>query len=171
MTDRQQDEREIRDLIAAWSRAIEAKDTQAIVAAYTPQTVLYDAIPPFKTVGAQAIAKLWDDCFPYFPEKFRSEHKDLTVEVDGELAVVHGLHHFVPDDPNHPAGMTWMRVTACYRRIDGQWRVTHEHVSIPFDPVSGQAAYITDPDNPEKALTPSQGCAEPAAPSARDAAA
>ena len=26
----------------------------------------------------------------------------------------------------------WVRATICYRRIDGEWRVAHEHVSVPF---------------------------------------
>lgn len=154
---RRNDEQEIREIIARWSRAIEAKDPQRIVEAYTDDTVLYDAIPPFKTVGAAAIAKLWDDCFPYFPETFRSEHKDLTVEVDGDVAFVHGLHHFAPEPADDPCGATWMRVTACYRRIEGQWRVVHEHVSVPFDPISGKATLIPDADKPE--TVPSEGCA------------
>jgi len=43
-------------------------------------------------------------------------------------------------------GSTWMRVIACYRRIDGEWRVAHEHVSIPFGPMTGKAVYIESPD-------------------------
>ena len=141
---KRQDEMAIRGLIDQWSRAVEAKDAAAIVEAYTPDTVLYDAIPPHRTVGADAIKAIWQQCFPYFPEKFRSEHKDLAVEVDGDIAFVHGLHHFVPEPADHPCGSTWMRVTACYRRIGGRWRVVHEHVSIPFNPVTGKASYITD---------------------------
>lgn len=159
----QADEREILALIDRWSRAVEAKDSQGIVEAYTDTTVLYDAIPPFKTVGGKAIAKLWDDCFPYFPETFRSEHKDLEVSVDGDVAFVHGFHHFAPVPEDHPSGMTWMRVTACYRRIDGQWRVVHEHVSVPFDPMSSRAAYISDPDKPDKLTF--EGCGTDSDPS------
>jgi uncharacterized glyoxalase superfamily protein PhnB len=65
-----------------------------------------------------------------------------VVEVDGDVAFVHGMHHFVPEPADHPAGSTWMRVTACYRRMNGEWRVAHEHVSIPFDPMTGKAVYI-----------------------------
>jgi uncharacterized protein (TIGR02246 family) len=139
---RQTDEMAIRALIASWSRAVEAKDPAAIVAAYTPQTVLFDAIPPARTVGAQAIAALWEACFPYFPERFRSEHKDLEVTVDGDVAFVHGLHHFVPEPADHPCGASWMRVTACYRRIDGAWKVAHEHVSLPFDPMTSKVVFM-----------------------------
>jgi uncharacterized protein (TIGR02246 family) len=140
---RTKDEAAIRELIARWSRAVEANDAAAIVEAYTPQTVLYDAIPPYRTVDAAAIRVIWDNVFPYFPDTFRSEHRDLTAEVDGDVAVVFGLHHFVPEPADHPCGATWMRATACYRRIDGQWRVAHEHVSVPFDPMTGRASFIT----------------------------
>jgi PhnB protein len=146
MTTQQQqtDETAIRALIAKWSRALEAKDATPLVEDYLPDAVLYDAIPPYRTQGPDAIKALWEQCFPYFPEKFRSEHKDLTIDVSGDLAFVHGLHHFVPEPADHPSGATWMRVTACYRRVDGKWRVAHEHVSIPFDPMSGKASYIQD---------------------------
>ncbi len=137
------DEAEIRDLIARWSRAVEAKDAAAAVAAYTPETVLYDAIPPYRTIGADGIRARWERAFPHFPERFRSEHRDLAIAVDGDVAFVHGMHRFVPDPADHPCGMTWMRVTACYRRIAGRWTVAHEHVSIPFDPMTGRACTIT----------------------------
>jgi uncharacterized glyoxalase superfamily protein PhnB/ketosteroid isomerase-like protein len=114
------------------------------VADYLPDAVLFDAIPPYRTVGRDAIKAIWEQCFPFFPETFRSEHKDLQIEVSGDLAFVHGLHHFVPEPADHPSGSTWMRVTACYRRVDGKWRVSHEHVSIPFDPMSGKASFIRD---------------------------
>lgn len=145
------DEADIRGLIAAWSRAVEARDPAAIVAAYTPDTVLYDAIPPGRTVGADAIAATWARCLPYFPERFASEHTDLVVEVDGDVAFVHGLHHFVPEPPDHPCGSTWMRVTACYKRMSGAWRVAHEHVSIPFDPMTGAAHFIGEAGAPAPA--------------------
>ena len=137
-----QAEAEIRALIEAWSRAIEAKDPDAIVAAYTPNTVIYDAIPPGKTVGAKAIRDIWAQCLPYFPKKFRSEHKDLDITVDGDVAFVHALHRFVPDPPDHPCGMTCLRVTACYKRSGGAWQVAHEHVSVPFDPMTARAVYL-----------------------------
>lgn len=139
--DNAQDRATIKKMIENWSRAIEARDVPRIVEAYTDDTVLFDAIPPFRTVGRDAIAALWSQCLPYFPDKFKSEHKDLAVEVDGDVAFVHALHHFVPEEVGHPCGSTWMRVTACYKRIDGAWTVAHEHVSVPFNPMSGRAVF------------------------------
>lgn len=142
----QQDEAEIRRLIAEWSAALEAKDVDALTANYTPESVLYDAIPPYKTVGKDAIRESWSNCLPYFPETFKSEHRDITIHVSGDLAVVHGLHHFIPTPADHPCGQNWMRVTVAFRRIGGQWKVVHEHVSVPFNPMNNQVWNITNPD-------------------------
>jgi ketosteroid isomerase-like protein len=38
-----------------------------------------------------------------------------------------------------------MRVTACYRREAGQWRIVHEHWSAPFDMMSGTALFNLEP--------------------------
>ena len=135
---------EIAALIEAWSRAVEAKNAEAMVAAYTPETVLFEMVPPARIDGAEAIAAMWRQVLPMFPEIRRSEHRGLEITVDGDLAFVHGLHRFRTDPPEHPVGQGWKRVTACYRRIDGAWRVLHEHVSLPFDPQSGRVAPITE---------------------------
>jgi uncharacterized protein (TIGR02246 family) len=142
-----QDEAEIRRLVAAWSEALVAKNADALTANYTADALLFDAIPPYKTVGADDIRTVWQNCLPHMPESFRSEHRDLVIHVDGDMAFVHGLHHFVPTPADHPSGQTWMRITVCFRRVEGKWKVVHEHVSIPFNPMNGQAWNITDPDS------------------------
>ena len=124
------DEAEIRRMIADWARALEAKDVDGLVANYAPDALLFDVKPPYKTTGVAAIRRVWEDCLPYFPKSFRSEHRDLELTVGGDAAFFHGLHHMVPDDKDHPCGQSWLRVTGCFRKIDGRWRVVHEHVSF-----------------------------------------
>lgn len=139
------DEAEIRRMIRDWSRALEAKDLDGLTRDYAPDALLFDAIPAYKVIGAENIRNVWANCFPFLPE-VRSEHRDLVVHVDGDLAFVHGLHRFVPTPADHVCGKSWMRITVCYRRIDGLWKVVHEHVSLPFNPLDNQAWPITDPD-------------------------
>jgi uncharacterized protein (TIGR02246 family) len=140
------DEAAIRRLIAAWSRALEAKDLDGLVADYADDAVMFDAIPPYKTVGKEAIRQVWANCLPYFPERFTSEHRDIVIHVTGDTAVMHCLHHFIPESPDHPCGQTWMRVTVGYQRIDGKWKSVHDHISIPFNPMNNQAWMIRDPN-------------------------
>lgn len=143
------DEAAIRRLISKWSNALEAKDADGLVADYADDAVLFDAIPPYKTVGREAIRQLWLNCLPYFPEHFKSEHRDVVVHVAGDMAIMHGVHRFVPTPADHPSGQTWMRVTVAYRRINGQWKSVHDHISIPFNPMNNQAWFIRDPSTYE----------------------
>ncbi|NLF55654.1 MAG: nuclear transport factor 2 family protein, partial [Thauera phenolivorans] len=45
-------------------------------------------------------------------------------------------------DPDDKETSGWMRMTACYRRRDGRWRVIHEHFSAPFDPQDDKVLWL-----------------------------
>jgi uncharacterized protein (TIGR02246 family) len=135
----------IRTLLTAWARAIETKDLDGITAHYRSDTLLFDAIPPYQTVGKEAIRQAWANCLPFFPERFTTDLRDLVVQVSGDVAWAHFLIHFSATPPDHPCGQTWMRATTAYLRRGGVWVTTHEHVSVPFNPVNNQAWFITDP--------------------------
>lgn len=139
-------EQRIRLLITAWMNAVMARDADAIVATYADDIVLFDAIPPYRTVGKAAVRTAWADCMPHFPDAFRLELRDLSIHADDDLAVAHFLCHFTPIGGEHPCGQTWMRATEGYRRSMDGWKVIHSHVSIPFNPLNRQAWFITDPD-------------------------
>lgn len=150
----------IRTMIDAWARAIEARDLDGITGHYTPETVLFDAIPPYRTIGAEAIRTAWANCLPHFPARFSTDLRDVVVQVSGEVAWAHFLLHFTSTPAGHPCGQTWMRATTGYRREGGRWVVAHEHVSIPFNPITNQAWMITDPavvDVPDYGQPPSCG--------------
>jgi len=140
------EQEQIRRLITTWTEAVTAKDCDRIVADYADDILLYDAIPPYKTVGKAAIRKAWADCMPHFPEAFLVELRDLAVHAAGDVGVAHFLCHFKSLSGEHPCGMTWMRITEGYRRSQGRWQVIHSHVSVPFNPMNSQAWMIGDPD-------------------------
>jgi uncharacterized protein (TIGR02246 family) len=142
-----EDEAAIRRMVSRWSAALEAKDLDGIVADYADDAVLFDAIPPYKVVGKAAIRETWANCLPYFPDRFQSEHRDIVIHLTGDTAIMHCLHHFVPEPADHPCGQTWMRVTVGYRRINGRWKSVHDHISIPFNPMNSQAWTIRDPNS------------------------
>ncbi len=154
--DRKADEAEIRRLIKKWAAALVAKDVEGLTADYAPEALLFDAIPPYKVVGAEAIRAAWSQCLPCFPDTFESEHRDISVHVDGDVAFAHGLHHIIAGD--HPASQSWLRVTVCYRRIEGRWKVVHEHISLPFNPLDDKVWSITDPDQLDQPDYSQGGC-------------
>ena len=39
----------------------------------------------------------------------------------------------------------WVRWTACFRKIDGNWLIVHDHVSVPTDFATGKALLDLEP--------------------------
>lgn len=140
------DQATLRALAADWRAALEARDLDGLMASYADDVVLYDAKPPFRLRGAASYRAMWAECLPYFPPRFTVRHQDLEITVQGDLAFAHGLARIDAVDGALGGPATWFRATLCYRRIDGQWRVVHEHVSVPFNPMTGQAVFAEDPD-------------------------
>ena len=128
------DEALIRELIAEQHQAITAKDIDRLMGFYAEDLVAFDMKPPLVITGAEAWRAMWEKCLPYFPNGCGFETRDLHVDVSGDLAVAHWLGRFTGFPEGHPGGQMTLRLTASYRRIAGDWRVTHEHCSVPWMP-------------------------------------
>jgi uncharacterized protein (TIGR02246 family) len=137
-------EAEIRQLVAAQQRAICTKDVEQIMSRYADEIVIFDVKPPFQTQGKAAVRQLWEECLPYFPESSGMETKDLTVTVNGSVAVAHWLFH-ITGEQDHPATQMWMRATAACQKKDGNWQILHEHISVPFNPETSQGVLTLNP--------------------------
>ncbi|MBW4597288.1 MAG: nuclear transport factor 2 family protein [Brasilonema angustatum HA4187-MV1] len=135
---------QIRQLIADQQRAICAKDVDQIMSRYATEIIVFDVKPPFQTQGKVAWRQVWEECLPCFPNSFEIETRDLKITVSEDLAIAHWLFRFTGTE-DHPAMQTWMRVTAVCHKNQGNWQILHEHLSIPFDPHTSQAAFTLNP--------------------------
>ncbi len=139
------DETPIRAALAAWQQAFCRKDTDALMALYADDAVLFDAIPPFSETPEGMRQKLVG-CLPFFPEAFAIETRDLRLQLGGELASAHFIWRFIELPPNHPAGRHWFRSSILWRKQAQGWRIVHDHCSAPFDPYTEKT--VLSPDTP-----------------------
>jgi len=79
--------------------------------------------------------------FDHAPEPFRWDIPDLRVMVRGDVAITWGLNHM-----RGPGLEMWSRGTRVFQRIDGRWKMIHQHVSFPFDPENGVARMDLSPE-------------------------
>jgi ketosteroid isomerase-like protein len=61
-----------------------------------------------------------------------SEPGERTIVVDENVAYAYGLQRMTGTKTDGEKVELWFRATACFRRDDGQWRITHMHNSVPF---------------------------------------
>jgi ketosteroid isomerase-like protein len=134
---RADDQAEIRALEERFAAAFNAKDVDAIMKGYVPgnSLLVFDLVPPLQYVGAPAYRKNWEEFFTMFKEGPKFEMRDLDIVTDQTLAYSHSIQHV---SGNNGAVDLTVRVTDVYRKIDGQWLIVHEHVSLPVDLSTGK---------------------------------
>ena len=129
----------IREIIEDWVKAIRAKDVKSVMAQYAPDVLSFDLIQPLQQRGADAIRKRVEDWFSTYEGPIGYEMRDLAVSADEDIAFSTSLDTSSGTKKNGERAEMWMRMTMCYRKVAGQWRITHEHVSVPFDMQSFKA--------------------------------
>ncbi len=137
-------EKEIHALIEEWSKYLHEKNADRLVQKYTNETVTFDVGTQRK--GQQQIKQLWVDCFPYFQGDVNIERKNLTVHVEGNLAIMHCYSKLSADTAPSKDQSLWVRSTVCYRKIEEQWKVIHDHISVPVDFMEGKPIQISESD-------------------------
>ncbi|MEV6235798.1 nuclear transport factor 2 family protein [Lentzea sp. NPDC051838] len=125
---------EILGLFTSLVEGMRDRSPARVVARYAEDAVTCTLAPPLRNTGLDArdpdAVAGW---MAGFEGPIAIEHRDLSVEVSGDLAFVHGLQRLSAVPVGYPEGFSmWTRITVGLRRRDGRWLITHEHVSVPF---------------------------------------
>jgi ketosteroid isomerase-like protein len=134
----------IRQLLDDRAAAMHARDATRFVSHYAPEIVNFDLAPPLQYTGEQVTdpqgVREW---LSGFEGPIGLETHQLDVTVSGDVAFCHSLNRLSatprgatrgPDGELHEGEpfYLWLRSTIGLRKIDGEWRITHEHSSTPF---------------------------------------
>ena len=133
-------EAQIRKLIDEWASAFRAKNIDGLVANHSPDIVLFDVPAPLQYRGADAYRKNWERWLPTLEGPIGCEIRELSVTAGDDVAFSHSLNRITSKRTGGAATDVWVRVTVGFRKIDGAWVVTHEHLSVPFHMDTGKAA-------------------------------
>ena len=139
------DEADIWQRINSWVEALRAMDLVAVMSLYTPDIVSFDLVPPLHHVGAEAKEKNWANVFAMYQRPLGYEIGDLRLYLGDDVAFGYSLNRMSATLKNGNRTDLWLRWTACFRKIDGNWLIAHDHVSVPIDPQSGRALLKLEP--------------------------
>ncbi|WP_141207884.1 NAD(P)H-dependent oxidoreductase [Streptomyces griseorubiginosus] len=144
-TQRETGEAAIRRHVDGIIDAVQAKDLEGLRRRYSTDVVSFDIDPPLQHVGIDAKLKNWANVFTFFQE-VTYEVRDLMPTVGEDVAFAHGFGRLsgTLSDGRAVGGM-WVRVTFCFREIDGEWLITHDQVSVPLDILSGKGVVDLEP--------------------------
>jgi ketosteroid isomerase-like protein len=143
--DRRVDEAKIRELLDDWVQALRSRDADAIISRQAPEVVSFDVVNPLQYVGADETRRRAQEWLSSFQGPVGLEMRELSVTVGDDVAFAHSLNRVSGTMADGQAIGMWLRSTVCLRKIDGQWTVTHQHSSVPFDGESGRASLDLKP--------------------------
>ena len=138
-TRREIDEADIRQRIDKLAASIRAHDLETAMSLYAPDIVSFDFEPPLQHVGAAAKRRNWVAAFSAYERPLGYEIHELTITVGDDVAFTHSLNRISGTLKNGSRTDFWLRATTGLRKIDGNWLITHDQVSVPLDFEAGTA--------------------------------
>ena len=123
----------IKALLEAWADAVRRHDLPAILAHHEPDIVMFDLPPPLQCKGIEAYKQTWDLFFRYHKPGAAFDIQELAVTAGQDVVFAVAIMRYGPDSSSNPADKDGFlfRLTVGLRRVDGDWRIAHEHHSEP----------------------------------------
>jgi ketosteroid isomerase-like protein len=127
--------------------AAEARNLDNVMKAYSPDDTLFvfDVSPPRRYVGAKAWRKGWEGLFAGIKGPLKYTIADAKITVVGTVAYGHSIQRIVATGiKGDPVDLT-TRVTDVYRKVNGNWMIVQEHISVPVDLDTGKPDLTSAP--------------------------
>ena len=125
------DEAQIRALIERWSKAVRHENRAAIGADHDADILMFDVPPPFLSRDLDAYMATWETFFASAEKPVSFAFHDVEVACGADVAFATAVGRCVNIDTNGKREPLEFRLTMGLRKIDGRWRVMHEHHSLP----------------------------------------
>jgi uncharacterized protein (TIGR02246 family) len=142
---RQTEEDEIRKLVDDYASAVRAKDLEKLMALYAPDVLAFDILPPLQYRGVDTYKKNWGMCFDWMDGPVGYETRELSITASADVAFSTGLSRLFGKSKKGEDMDMWSRSTLGYRKIGGQWRIVHEHGSVPIDMETNKGLFDLKP--------------------------
>ena len=121
----------LRRRIEEIAQAIRDKDIDRLMTFYARDVVVFDVRPPLDTHGADSYRENFERWFASFDGPLSFDYVELRVTPGESTAFCHYLALVVGARPEGRKSGYWARGTTCFERRNGEWLITHEHISMP----------------------------------------
>lgn len=123
-------EMQIRALINEWAKAIRAKNAESVLSHYVAGFVHFSLAPPL--VSTATDAKGLNAWFATWQGSIGYEIRNLHITVGDDAAFSYSLTRLSGTKTDGERNDIWFRHTLGFRKIGGEWKIAHEHESVPF---------------------------------------
>ncbi|MGW2391821.1 YybH family protein [Streptomyces lydicamycinicus] len=131
--DRTTDEAQIRELLADRAAATKERDARRFLASSAPDLVDFSLAPPLQYKGPEArdqrAIEAW---YATWDGPIEVTVTQLEITVGDDVAFGHSINRMHGTKTDGFEVELWSRATVGLRKIDGTWKITHTHHSVPF---------------------------------------
>jgi uncharacterized protein (TIGR02246 family) len=124
-------EKEIRELVERWSKAVRDHDIEGICVDHDPDILMFDVPPPLLAQGIDAYKATWNTFFASSEKPVKFDLHDMRIAAGADVAFVTAIGKCVNIDPGGKREPLEFRLTMGLRKVAQRWRVMHEHHSLP----------------------------------------
>jgi PhnB protein len=123
-------EAQIRKVVEDATDAIRRKDAPAVVSHQAAGYVHFSLAPPLQST--QSDVKGLEAWFATWQGPIGFEVRDLKIVAGDDLAFCWSFNRLSGTKTDGARADVWFRATLCFRKIDGAWKLVHQHESVPF---------------------------------------
>src|SRR5262245_52631980 len=124
----------IRRLIEDLSSAVPHKNINGVVANHTDDVLMYDVPPPTAVRGISAYRATWPPFFEALTEgEAAFDIVELQIAAGDTVAFASALLRCGSKEELAKDPAPRLRLTIGLRKVDGAWKIAHEHHSFPAD--------------------------------------
>lgn len=131
-------EQELRQLLDERIAAVRTKDPEPLARRHAENVVAFDVLPPLMRRGPGPIIEKTQQWFDGYATDIGYEVEELEIHADGDLGFCWFVYNVKGTLKTGDDVDMWVRATLCCQKVNGDWRIVHDHESVPFDPVTGK---------------------------------
>jgi ketosteroid isomerase-like protein len=140
---KQPEEARIRQMLAEWKQAFEARDVAGVMKMYAPgaELVAFDVAPPLQHTGYDDYKKDYTEFFAMYEGPLKVEIGETHIAISGDVAYGFGSERVSGTLRGGERSELTLRWTEVWRKRGDRWYVVHEHISVPVDFATGKGVF------------------------------
>lgn len=127
------EEARLKQIIENWAEAVCKVDMNGVLANHTNDILLFDVPASLQSKEVEAYKKSWEMYFSWSQKLGVFVVSELEIIAGNDVAFCHGLITCTGTDNNNLKEEYKVRLTMCFRKINGQWLIKHEPHSLPSE--------------------------------------
>lgn len=134
----------VQDVLTNYRKAVHEKDVDKFLLGYAEDVHIFDCWGKWEYTGTAAWKQVVAEWFSGLEEELllRVEFHDDIVKESGDLTYVHcAVSYTAVDLSGKELRSMKNRFTFVLEKIQGSWKIIHEHSSLPINPENDQAIF------------------------------